>query len=72
MGGSWRYKLIVSLELAKFTIQRYTNLWVDAGVTHLMVSLKLTKFTIQRYTNLWVDVGITRYTNLWDVGFTNI
>ena len=34
-GGRWRYKLTVSLKLAKSTIQRYKSSRVDVGVTNL-------------------------------------
>ena len=39
VGGRWRYEPIVPLKVYNVcnTVNRYTNLWVDVGVTHLGV-----------------------------------
>ena len=35
MGGSWRYKRVVSLNFTNRTMQTYQKSWVDVGVTNL-------------------------------------
>ena len=61
-GGRWRYKLTVSMKLAKSAIQRYKISRVDIQGRcryKLTVSLKFAKSTMERCTNSRVDVGAT-------------